>query len=507
MTRRQSGLLLHVTSLPSPFGIGDLGPGAHAFVDYLARAGQTLWQVLPLVPPGYGHSPYASPSTFAADELLVSPERLIEDGLLSSGDLAGAPDFPAERVAFGAVETYKRALLDLAYARWRDGDAAHLSEDYIRFCNEHVDWLDRYALFAALKVAHGGVEWIEWPAPLARREESALIEAAHEHAGAMDRVRFGQFMFWRQWEALHDYARTRGVRILGDLPIYVAFDSADVWAHQGMFRLDASGRPTHVAGVPPDYFSETGQRWGNPLYRWDDMEADGFSWWRRRFAHTASLVDLVRLDHFRGLEAYWSVPASEPTAITGEWEKAPGEALIRALEAESGSPLPMVAEDLGIITPEVTALMDRFSLAGMAVLQFAFGSGAANSFLPHTYRPRLAAYTGTHDNNTFQGWWNEEATPEEREHARAYLHLDHCTDSPARAAVRAVMGSVAGTVVTPMQDVLGLGAETRMNTPGTVSDENWAWRVREDQFTDESAAWLRSLTELYNRGPLAPEAR
>ncbi len=503
MTRRQSGLLLHVTSLPSRFGIGDLGPGATAFLDYLARAGQSLWQVLPLVPPGYGHSPYASPSTFAADELLVSPERLVEDGLLSSGDIAGAPDFPAERVAFGAVETYKRALLDLAYARWRDGDGAHLTEDYARFRDAHAEWLDEYALFTALKNAHEGAEWIEWPEPLAQRAPDALEQASREHGAEIDRVGFGQFLFWRQWTALHTYARGKGIRILGDLPIYVAYDSADVWAHREMFRLDSAGRPTHVAGVPPDYFSATGQRWGNPLYRWDDMEATGFAWWRRRFAHTASLVDLVRLDHFRGLEAFWAVPASEPTAMHGTWEKAPGEALIRALEAECGAPLPMVAEDLGVITPEVTALMERFGLSGMAVFQFAFGAGADNAFLPHTYRPRLAAYTGTHDNNTFQGWWDEDATPEERKHARAYLHLDHCTDAPAQAAVRAMMGSVAGTVVTPMQDVLGLGAEARMNTPGTVSDENWAWRVREDHLTDDSAAWLRTLTTLYNRAPLA----
>ena len=501
MTRRQSGLLLHVSSLPSPFGIGDLGPGAVRFLDYLARAGQSLWQVLPLVPPGYGHSPYASPSTFAADEMLVSPERLVEDGLLGAGDLAGAPDFPAERVAFGPVETYKRALLDLAYARWRDGAAGHLSAPYSAFREANGAWLDEYALFAALKAQHGGAEWHEWGRPLAQREDDALAAAREVHADAMDRVRFGQFLFRRQWDALREAARARGVRVLGDLPIYVAYDSADVWAAQDLFLLDEAGRPTHVAGVPPDYFSETGQRWGNPLFRWDRMEASGFAWWRQRLRHTLGFVDLVRLDHFRGLEAYWSVPAAEPTAIHGEWIEAPGEALLRALEDEVGTPLPIVAEDLGLITPEVRALIAQFRLPGMAILQFAFGGRHDSDFLPHTFNRPLAAYTGTHDNNTFMGWWEEEATPAEREHARAYLHLDGCADTPAQAAVRALMASRAGTVVTPMQDVLGLGAGDRMNTPGTVSDDNWAWRVRSDQLTDTTADWLRGLTELFGRLP------
>ena len=505
MTRRQSGLLLHVTSLPSPFGIGDLGPGAYAFVDYLARAGQSFWQVLPLVPPGYGHSPYASPSTFAADEMLLSPERLVEDGLLASGDLADGPDFPADRVAFEPVETYKHALLDLAYARWCDGAAPALARGFEAFCEEHAHWLDGYALFTALKSVHGGVAWNEWSEPLASRDPEALETAAGAQAAAMDRVRFGQFLFWRQWAALRQYAHARGVRILGDLPIYVAYDSADVWTHQDLFHLDGSGQPTSVAGVPPDYFSATGQRWGNPLFRWREMAEGGFEWWRRRLAHTLSLVDLVRLDHFRGFEAYWSVPASESTAIHGTWEQGPGEALFRAFEDEIGTPLPIVAEDLGLITPEVHALMDRLGLPGMAVFQFAFGSGPDNAFLPHTYRQRLVAYTGTHDNNTFRGWWDEEATPDEREHARAYLNLDHSTETPARAAVRAVMASVAETVVTPMQDVLGLGAEARMNTPGTVSDDNWAWRVGADQLTGDSADWLRDLTALYGRLP-SPDA-
>ena len=499
MTRRTSGLLLHVTSLPSRFGVGDLGPGAFAFLDYMEQAGQRLWQILPLCPVGYGNSPYASPSTFAADEFLVSPETLVEDGLLTEADLADAPSFPEDRVAFQAARIYKDALLDLAYARFREGAAPGLAEPYRAFRQEHAHWLDRYALFTVLKDLHGGAQWNEWDRALAGRNADALEAAGSQNAEAMDRVRFGQFIFWRQWRTLRAYAHSKGIQIFGDLPIYVAYDSADVWGDQNLFHLDEAGQPTHVAGVPPDYFSATGQRWGNPLYRWDKMREGGYAWWRRRLAHTLSMVDLLRLDHFRGFEAYWSVPAHEPTAITGTWETGPGADLFRAFEDECGSPLPIVAEDLGIITDGVRDLMREFGFPGMAILQFAFGGRHDSDFLPHTYRRGLAAYTGTHDNNTFQGWWDEEATPEEKAHARAYLELDGTT--PARAAVRALMASVADIVVTPVQDVLGLAADARMNTPGTVGDENWAWRVRADHLTDASAAWMRDLAMLYGRAP------
>lgn len=503
MIRRSSGLLLHVTSLPSRFGVGDLGPGAYAFLDYMTRAGQTLWQVLPLCPVGYGNSPYASPSTFAADEFLISPERLIEDGLLREDDVADAPTFPADRVSFEAARIYKSALLDLAFVRHRETGDSPLAAEYAAFCETHRDWLDEYALFAALKTAHEGAQWIEWDPALAHREPDALAAWASEHAARLDRVRFGQFLFWRQWTALRQHANRLGIQIFGDLPIYVAYDSADVWANRGLFRLDENGRPTHVAGVPPDYFSETGQRWGNPLYRWDSMAASGFAWWRRRMAHTLAMVDLVRLDHFRGFEAFWSVPASEPTAIHGTWEQGPGDALFCAFEDERGGPLPIVAEDLGLITPGVRELMGRFGFPGMAILQFAFGGRHDSEFLPHTFRRGLVAYTGTHDNNTIRGWWDGESTPAEREHAREYLNLGDSPDALHRAGVRALMASVADVVVTPMQDVLGLGAAARMNTPGTVGEENWAWRVRPEQLADASAEWLRQLTTLYGRAPLA----
>lgn len=500
MTPRSSGLLLHVTSLPGPFGVGDLGPAAHRFVDYLARAGQALWQVLPLVPTGHGDSPYASPSTFAGNPLLISPERLVEDGLLDEGDVGRPPDFPADRVDFARATAYKNGLLDTAHQRFRAGAAPGLAAAFDAFVREHAEWLEPFALFTALKDHHGGASWTEWPAPLARRDADPLSEAREAHAAALERVRFEQFLFWRQWAALRAYAHGRGVRVFGDLPIYVAHDSADVWAHPDLFHLDDAGRPTAVAGVPPDYFSTTGQRWGNPLYRWERMEAAGFQWWRRRIAHTLRLVDLVRLDHFRAFEAYWRIPAEEPTAVNGEWVEGPGDAFFRAIEDEVGTPLPLVAEDLGLITPAVHALMDRFGLPGMAVLQFAFGGGPENAYLPHRYRRHLVAYTGTHDNDTVEGWWAGGASDGERAYARRYLALDGAGEPPHRAAVRAVLASVADTVVVPVQDAIGAGGEARMNTPGE-EEGNWAWRVREGHLTDASADWLRLLAETYGRAP------
>jgi len=491
---RTSGLLLHVTSLPGRFGVGDLGPAAYRFVDFLARAKQGLWQVLPLVPVDAGGSPYSSPSTFAGNPLLVSPEGLAADGLLTEDDLAHAPAFPAGRVDFARVIPFREALLRRAFARFEAGAAPALREAFAGFCARHAEWLDDYALFTALKAHHGGRAWTDWPRPLARREPAALDEARRALAAEVEVHRFAQFLFDRQWAALRAYAHARGVRIMGDLPIYVAHDSADVWAHPDRFLLDADGRPEAVAGVPPDYFSETGQRWGNPLYRWDRMRAAGFRWWIARITRTLGLVDLVRLDHFRGFEAYWSVPAEEETAVEGEWVEGPGAALFEAFERALGRPLPLVAEDLGTITPGVGALMERFGLPGMAVLQFAFGGDADNAYRPHNYRPNLVAYTGTHDNDTFLGWWTNGATPEERAVGRAYLG----TGEPHWAAIRAVATSVADTAVFPLQDVLGLGSEARMNTPGR-EDDNWAWRFTDGQLTDDLADRLALLTEATGR--------
>ncbi|PAP74994.1 4-alpha-glucanotransferase [Rubrivirga marina] len=496
---RSSGLLLHVTSLPSRYGIGDLGDGADRFVRFLAQAGQRVWQVLPLVPTGLGDSPYASPSTFALNPLLVSPDRLVADGLLTADDLEDVPAFPEDQVDFAAVASFKDALIAAVFDRFRADEAHRLRPAFDAFVAREVAWLDDYALFVALKDVSDGAAWADWPAPLARRDPDALAAARHDHAEAVDRVRFVQFVLDRQWAAVRARCREAGVEVLGDLPIYVALDSADVWADRDLFDLDADGRPTAVAGVPPDYFSETGQLWGNPLYRWDRMRERDYAWWRRRLRRTLDLVDRVRLDHFRGFEAYWSVPASEETAVDGRWVDGPRDALFEALADEVGRPLPIVAEDLGLITDEVRELMARFDLPGMAVLQFAFGGDPDNPYLPHHHRRHLVAYTGTHDNDTTAGWWAS-ASPDEREFAGRYLGLDVSTEEVHRAALRSAWASVADLAVAPMQDVLGLGSEARMNTPGEGAG-NWGWRMTDAQLAEAPSRWLRSLTATYGRLP------
>ncbi|MDT0631844.1 4-alpha-glucanotransferase [Rubrivirga sp. S365] len=494
---RSSGLLLHVTSLPSPYGVGDVGDGAARFVDALAAAGQRVWQVLPLVPPGDGDSPYASPSTFALSPLLISPERLRDDGLLTDADLAAPPSLPDDRVDFAAARQYKEALLASAYERFQDGaGGAALRGAFEDYAEREAAWLEDYALFVAIKADQGGAAWTEWPAALAHRDERALAEARRQHAEAVDRERFDQFVAERQWAALRERCRAAGVEVLGDLPIYVALDSADVWADRDLFDLDEAGRPREVAGVPPDYFSATGQRWGNPLYRWDRMAENGYRWWRRRLRRTLALVDRVRLDHFRAFEAYWAIPASEETAVEGRWVEGPGSALLDALEADAGRPLPIVAEDLGLITDGVRDLIARHELPGMAVLQFAFGGDAQNAYLPHNHRRRQVVYTGTHDNDTTAGWWAA-APPEVRAHVERYLGPS--AESVPRRLVRAAWASVADLAVVPVQDMLGLGSDARMNTPGEAAG-NWAWRLTSDQLDALPTEWLRNLTETTGRG-------
>ncbi|MFT5143424.1 MAG: 4-alpha-glucanotransferase [Rhodothermales bacterium] len=502
--RRQSGILLHITSLPGPFGIGDLGSKAYEFADFLVASGQTLWQVLPVVPTGYGESPYASPSTFAGNVMLISPELLVRDGLLAQDDLAGVPAFPEEQVDFANVTAFKTALLHKAYARFLEGKSAILHADYEVYCRRHAAWLADYALFDAIKEANGGVEWTSWPRPLAMREPDAVAKFLEDNRAGVDARRFWQFLFERQWSALKRYCNQRGIRIFGDLPIYVAQDSADVWAQPELFHLDVDGKATVVAGVPPDYFSETGQRWGNPIYRWDRMEESGFDWWKRRMARILEQVDLVRLDHFRGFEAFWEVPASEATAVKGQWVKGPGAELFHALTEHLG-PLPVIAENLGVITEGVTKLMKRFEYPGMAILEFAFDSGADNAFLPHNYEEDLVAYTGTHDNDTFAGWWmNTQSTQDAEVTARAitycreYLEVTDDADVHWRA-VRSLMGSVARIVVTPMQDLLGLGSEARVNTPG-VAAGNWGWRMLPGAIQPEHTSRLKAMTDLFGRG-------
>ena len=491
---RLSGLLLHPTSLPGRFGIGDLGPEAWRWVDFLAAAGQGLWQVLPLGPTGYGDSPYQSFSASAGNPYLVSPELLLADGLLEPGDLAAAPALPADRVDFGAVIEWKLAILAKAHARFRAGAVPGLRAAYEDFRGGHAAWLEDFALFMALKDAHGGAPWTAWEPALRVREAAALTAAGDRLAGAVDSQRFRQFLFFRQWGALREHAHESGVRIIGDLPIFVAHDCADVWAHPGNFQLDAGGMPTVVAGVPPDYFARTGQLWGNPLYRWEVLARDGYAWWIERLRATLETVDIARLDHFRGFEAYYEVPASHATAEKGRWVRGPGADFFQAVRAALGT-LPIIAEDLGFITPEVLTLRDRFELPGMKILQFAFDRDAKHPFLPHNHVKNCVVYTGTHDNDTARGWYAG-APEKERHFARSYLGRDG--SDFAWDLIRAGMASVADTFIAPLQDVLDLGPEARMNLPGRPSG-NWGWRFRREQLTDAVRDRLKGLTETYGR--------
>ncbi|HVN05445.1 MAG TPA: 4-alpha-glucanotransferase [Bryobacteraceae bacterium] len=498
---RSSGILLHPTSLPARFGIGDLGPEAYRFADFLADAGQRLWQVLPLGPTGYGDSPYQLFSAFAGNPLLISLEQLADDGLLTRAELAEAPEFPADTVDFGSVIAVKMPLLRAAFERFGG------SAEFEAFRRDNAAWLADYALFMALKSAHGGeAVWSRWEPEIAARQPAALDHWRARLAREVAALEFTQYLFARQWRKLHDYAGVRGVRIMGDLPIYVAHDSADVWANPDLFQLDAAGDPAVMSGVPPDYFSATGQLWGNPIYHWDRMAVAGFRWWIDRLHAALKQVDIVRVDHFRGLEAYWEVPAGETTARNGRWVKGPGPALFQALENALGK-LPIVAENLGVITPEVEAMRTQFGFPGMAILQFAFGKDPqAPDFKPHNYPRDRVAYTGTHDNDTTVGWWSSEGAGDstrtaadvraERAFTRQYLATDG--NEIHWAFIRALMASVANTVLFPLQDVLGLGSEARMNKPAVPSG-NWRWRYRAEMLTPAIAQRLKEMVSTYDR--------
>jgi 4-alpha-glucanotransferase len=498
---RFGGLLLHPTSLPGEDGIGDLGPAARRWIEWLAGAGCTLWQILPLGPTGFGDSPYQSFSAFAGNPLLISLPALADQGLLTPEEVLARPSFSPERVAFGQVFAHKERLLSLAAERFAAGEPRDWRPAYDAFCQENAYWLDDFALFMALKRQHRGAPWTEWPEPLAAREPRALTAAAADLAPEVDAQRFCQFVFFRQWTAVREAARAAGVTIIGDMPIYVAHDSADVWARHELFDLEPDGRPRVVAGVPPDFFSATGQLWGNPLYRWDGLRESGYAWWVERFRQALEMVDLVRLDHFRGFEAYWEVPAEAPTAEPGRWVPGPGADFLRSLRTALGR-LPIIAEDLGVITPEVVALRDDFELPGMKVLQFAFSGDPLDEYLPHNFPARCVVYTGTHDNDTSRGWY-EQAPEAERGFVRRYLASDG--GDIAWDLIRAAWSSVAERAIAPLQDALGLGSEARMNTPGRP-EGNWTWRVREAQLTPELAERLAELNFLYGRAPDGTEA-
>ncbi|NML16026.1 4-alpha-glucanotransferase [Azohydromonas caseinilytica] len=495
---RGSGLVLHPTSLPGPHGSGDFGAGAYHLVDWLEAGGQTLWQMLPLGGIGLGHSPYMSSSAFAGNVLLVDLYELERRGWLTAEELA-PPDFPSRRVDYERVIPWRMERLARAAQRFAQRATAAEREELQAFRGAEATWLPDYALFMALAEAHEGRAWMDWPADLAWREPAAL-RAARE--ALRERIAFWEFAQWcfrRQWEYLHRYAGERGVRLVGDMPIFIALQSADVWAHPELFELGADGRPTVVAGVPPDCFSAEGQRWGNPLYHWSAHAEEGYAWWTERLRRTLALVDIVRIDHFRGFAGYWEIPATEPSAIHGRWRPGPGAALFEAAARALGQ-LPVIAEDLGLITPDVEALRRRLGFAGMRVLQFAWGDPAAGGeprFLPHQHARDAVVYTGTHDNDTTVGWW---ASADEalRHHLREYLATDGRTIH--WDLIRAACASVADLALFPMQDALGLDGTHRMNRPGTATG-NWAWRFDWTMVPGDTAARLRRMAALYGRLP------
>ncbi|MBT8218045.1 MAG: 4-alpha-glucanotransferase [Acidimicrobiia bacterium] len=489
---RRGGILLHPTSLPGRFGIGDLGPDAHAWIDFLAATGSTLWQILPLGPTGYGDSPYQTFSAAAGNPYLISPDFLAEDGLI---DQPADPGFPADRVDYGQVIPWKQELLASAYERFISHDHP-LRSEFDAFKHHNAGWLDEYATFLALKQAHGLVSWVEWPVEYRDRHPEALAEAREDLRDARDRIAFEQFLFFRQWERLRQAAHSAGIAIVGDIPIFVAHDSADVWTNRELFYIGADGNPTVVAGVPPDYFSETGQLWGNPLYRWSAHRATGYAWWVDRVRAMLTAVDLIRLDHFRGFYDYWEIPAGSDTAIDGRWRKGPGGGLLGTLRRELGD-LPLIAEDLGgDMGPGVARLRERFGLPGMKVTQFAFGAGPGHEFLPHNYEgSNWVAYTGTHDNETVQAWFSG-AAEHEREYALRYTASS--SEDIHWALLRLTWASIARWAIAPLQDFLGLGAEGRMNRPSVLGG-NWQWRFTADSVPDHLAGSIRSLNETYGR--------
>jgi 4-alpha-glucanotransferase len=503
---RSSGILLHPTSLPGRFGIGDLGPQAFGFVDFLQAAGQRIWQVLPLGPTGYGDSPYQCFSAFAGNPLLLSPECLFQEGLLTCEELESYPTLPDNRVDYGLVTRFKLPLLKLAADRFLEVASPAQRDDFEQFCSRHARWLDDYALFMSLKEANEGKPWPSWEPAIARRRPEALQEQRRLLESSIFAHRFYQYQFYRQWSSLRRYASGRGLIFMGDIPIFLAHDSADVWAQPEHFKLNRDGSPKVVAGVPPDYFSPTGQRWGNPIYRWQAMARTGFAWWIERFRSVLELVDIVRLDHFRGFESYWEIPALEETAINGRWVRCPGNRLFAALQRAVGN-LPIVAENLGVITPEVEALRKRFGFPGMAVLQFAFGDDNPDSpFLPHNFKRNLVVYVATHDNDTTIGWWNSVAGTDstrsaadiqrERSFVMRYLNTDGRELN--WALIRSALASVADLAIVTSQDLLGVGNEGRMNTPSRASG-NWSWRCPPAGLSGDIALRLLDLTRLYSR--------
>lgn len=491
---RASGILLHPTSLPGRFGIGDLGPAAFEFVDFLVSAGQKYWQILPLGPTSMGNSPYSAYSAFAGNTLLISPEALVADDLVSATSLENAPPFLADRVDYNGVAEFKKTLLAEAFETLKATADSPLAEEFGYFRRENSWWLDDYAAFRAVKASHDDASWNEWAEPLRSRDADALEQTRSQLARQIEGERFSQYLFFRQWLAVKKYANENGVSIIGDLPIFVAYDSADVWCNQSKFKLNKDGTPKVVAGVPPDYFSKTGQLWGNPIYDWQAMLPDNFNWWTARIAFSLKLTDSIRLDHFIGFVRNWEVPGGDETAENGVWTSVPGREFFTILQQRIGE-LPIIAEDLGSMTPEVEALRDSNGFPGMRILQYAFGGDAYNRDLPHNYNQNTVAYTGTHDNDTTAGWYKA-ASKNVKVHCRKYLGVSG--RDIAWDMVDACLASTADTAILPMQDILGLGSEGRMNTPATTSG-NWEWRLTGGKLDDQLASRLREITLQYGR--------
>ena len=503
---RVSGILLHPTSLPSRYGIGDLGTEAYRFVDFLAKTGQSLWQMLPLGPTGYSNSPYMCFSAFAGNPLLISLEELVKKRLLDANDIDSPPLFSDARVDYMRVSRYKTPLLRKSFLKFKNKHSVVFYDDYQIFLRQNASWLDNHALFMSLKKVNNNLPWTEWDESIAYREPISVAEWKNRLDEEIQFHKYLQYIFFAQWKSLKRYCCSKGIKIIGDMPIYVAQDSSDVWVNHDLFCLNEHGYPTFIAGVPPDYFSATGQRWGNPLYRWDIMEKIGYSWWIDRFRLNFELADILRLDHFRGFEAYWEIPATEPTAMVGRWVKGPGAQLFEAVQASLGK-IPVIAEDLGVITPEVDALRERFNFPGMAVLQMAFGNDPrAMQYRPHNHVRHSVVYTATHDHNTTIGWFSAQpgtqSTQSKEEIMKERKYALRYTGSNGKEMnwdfIRLVLGSVANTVIFPLQDVFGLGTEARMNLPGT-SKGNWEWRFTGNQLTKDLVKQLSELTKTFER--------
>ncbi|MEK7359138.1 MAG: 4-alpha-glucanotransferase [Planctomycetota bacterium] len=498
MKRRSSGVLLHITSLPSPFGVGDLGTEAYRFADFLTETKQSHWQFLPLnlTDSALGNSPYYSASAFASNTLLISPELMAEKGFIKKDDLEPMPSFSHEHTDYHTATEYKRRLFSRAYNYFKESGNRY---EYEAFCSENDYWLDDFALFVTLKNQFNGQVWSQWPPEIRDRKSEALRSLRIQYHESIEREKFLQMVFHQQWSSLKRYCNNHGIQLIGDMPIYVCYDSADVWANPDLFKLDENKHPTFVAGVPPDYFSKTGQLWGNPVYRWDRLKETGYHWWVQRMKCNLNLFDVIRIDHFRGFIAYWEVPAGEKTAIHGRWVEAEAQHLFTTLQKRFPY-LPIIAEDLGIITPDVREIIRHFEFPGMKILQFAFGWDLpTNPYAPHNYERNCVVYTGTHDNNTSRGWFNKDALPDERKRLSAYLGRDIYEDTVHWELIRLAMMSVANLVIIPMQDILGLGEESRMNRPSTITG-NWQWRLSRGRLTPDVSQKLLELTGIYGRG-------